>query len=74
VSTGGLGVHIESIGLREVREVEAPKFPNQILHVLLSLEFHHPVSEAGVQNWALVEEVDKGAHRAVVPPQVPQPV
>jgi hypothetical protein len=30
--------------------------------------------EAGVQIWALVAEVDEMAHRAVVPPQVPQQV
>jgi hypothetical protein len=30
--------------------------------------------EVGVQNWALVAEVDRMVHRMVAFPQVPQPV
>jgi hypothetical protein len=59
------------IGLGEVRVVEAPEVSKPDFTGVLSLELPHPLSEAGVWNWALVAEVDRVAHRVLAPPQVP---
>jgi hypothetical protein len=63
VSTGRLRVGIGSIGLREVREVEAPE-ASESNFTGVTLPQDSPSNfGGGAQNWVLVAEVDKMAHR-----------
>jgi hypothetical protein len=60
--------------LEKLRELRAQRLLDQILQVWPSPELPHLMLKVRVWNWVPVAEVVELAHRALVFPQIPQPV